>query len=311
MEGAAMTRRLGLVFLLLTLVIAGCGDSKAETPVDSASAASASFPMTLQSSDGASITLNAAPQRIVSLAPGVTETLCTLGAASQIVAVEKFQNCPAGSSAKPALDAFMPDVEAIAAQKPDLVFTTYNPPGFVEALRKISVPVLYLEVPNDIAGVYDEIELFGRISGKSKEAEELVTSMKDRQDGIVKKVGNATGPRVYHELDTTYFSVGPNSFVGDFYKQLGASNIVTEADGDYPQLSPEVIIQRNPQVIVLADEDTMVTPDEAKQRPGWSVIDAVKNSRVCNVDPDLIERPGPRVVDGLEELAKCLYPEKF
>jgi iron complex transport system substrate-binding protein len=296
---------------LLTLVVAGCSDSKDDTPVDSAAAASASFPMTLQSNDGASVTLNAPPQRIVSLAPATTETLCALGAGQQLAAVEKFENCPPGSSARPALDAFMPDVEAIAAQKPDLVFINYSPPGFVEALRKISVPVLFLDVPTDIAGVYDDIALLGRISGKTAEADELVASMKEKQDAILKKVGDATGPRVYHELDTTYYTIGPDSFIGDFYKQLEASNIVTAADGDYPQLSEEVIIQRNPQVIVLADEEAGVDAAAVKQRPGWGVIDAVKNDRICTIDPDLVSRAGPRVIDGLEDLAECLYPEKF
>jgi iron complex transport system substrate-binding protein len=292
--------------------VSACGNSEdggaSSTP---SSEPGASFPMTLQSRDGSSITLKAAPQRIVSLAPAATETLCAIGAGDQIVAVEKFENCPSGSSAKPALDAFMPDVEAIAAQRPDLVFTTYNPPGFVEALRKIQVPVLYLDVPTKIAGVYDDIALFGRITGKTQAADNLVKGMKEKQDAIVKKIGGSTGPRVYQELDTTYFTVGPNSFIGDFYKELKAANIVTEADGDYPQLSQEVIIQRNPQVIVLSDEDVDVTPAEVKQRPGWSVIDAVKNDRICNVDPDIIERPGPRVIEGLEAVARCLYPEKF
>jgi iron complex transport system substrate-binding protein len=306
-----MTRRFVLILCLLTAIIAGCGGSQRDEPVRTADVASASFPMTLQSSDGLSLTLNAPPQRIVSLASSATETLCALGAEPQIVAVEKFENCPSGSSAKPALDAFMPDVEAIAAQQPDLVFTTYNPPGFVESLRKINVPVLFLDVPTDIAGVYDDIELFGRITGRADTADALVTSMKEQEDAILKKVGSAAGPRVYHELDTMYFSVGPDSFVGDFYAQLKATNIVSASDGDYPQLSAEVIIQRNPQVIVLADETAGVSAATVKQRPGWSVIDAVKNGRICTIDADIVSRPGPRVIDALQELAKCLYPAKF
>lgn len=305
-----MARRIALAFVLLTLFVTACGDSK-EDAAGTAESASPSFPMTLQSSDGTSITLNAAPQRIVSLSSAATETLCALGAGPQLVAVEKFENCPSGSSSKPALDAFMPDIEAIVAQRPDLVFTNYNPPGFVEALRRIQVPVLFLDVPTNIAGVYDDIELMGRVTGRSEKATDLVKSMREKQDAIVKKVGSGSGPRVYHELDTMYFSVGPGSFVGDFYKQLRAANIVTASDGDYPQLSAEVIIQRNPQIIVLADEEAGITAATVKQRPGWSVIDAVRNDRICAIDADIISRPGPRVVEALEDLAECIYPEKF
>jgi iron complex transport system substrate-binding protein len=267
--------------------------------------------MTLKSSDGSSVTLNTAPQRIVSLASSATEILCSIGAAGQLVAVDKFENCPPKSSAKPALDSFMPDIEAIASYRPDLVFTAYNPPGFVDALKRIQVPVLYLDEASDIEGVYESIATFGRITGKTEQAEALVKSMREKQDAIVKKLPSGAGPKVYHELDSTYFTVGPKGFVGDFYTVLHATNIVQAADGDYPQLSAEQIIQRNPQVIVLADGDPSVTPASVKQRPGWSVIDGVKNARICIVDADIVSRPGPRIVDGLQALAKCLYPDHF
>jgi len=94
-------------------------------------------------------------------------------------------------------------------------------------------------------------------------------------------------------------------------KFVTLADIVKASDGDYPQLSPEQIIQRNPQVIVLAVDDPSVTPATVKQRPGWSVIDAVRNDRICVVDADIVSRPGPRVVDGLQALAKCIYPGQF
>jgi len=303
-----MKRILGLGFLLIALVIGGCSDSNGD---DESAGDGASFPLTLQSVDGQSVTLDAAPQRIVSLDASATEIICEIGAGDLLAAVERFQNCPAGSSAKPAVDAYQPNLEAVAAYRPDFVYLSYNPAGFVESLRRLNIPVLFVEVADTIDGVYDTIELFGNITGRSDEANDLIDDMKQRQDDILDKIGDADGPRIYHELDNTYYSAAPQSFVGDFYTLLKASNIAEGATTDFPQLSAEVIIQRNPEVIVLADEGAQVTPASVKERAGWNVIEAVKNDRICSIEPDLVLRPGPRVIDGLQELAECLYPEKF
>jgi iron complex transport system substrate-binding protein len=165
-----MPRLLALLFLLPALVLAGCGDSDDDPSERDTS--EASFPLTIESDDGQSLTLNAAPERIVSLDSAVTEILCSIGAGEQIAAVEKFENCPSGSNAKPSVDAFQPNLEAIAAYRPDSVFASYNPAGRGESLRRLNIPVLYLEVPTTIAGVYENIALFGQITGHSDAADE-------------------------------------------------------------------------------------------------------------------------------------------
>jgi iron complex transport system substrate-binding protein len=123
--------------------------------------------------------------------------------------------------------------------------------------------------------------------------------------------GIELGPRVFHELDTMYFTVSPDSFIGDFYNVLKAENIAADATDAYPQLSAEVIIERDPEVIVLADEAAGVTSDAVKERPGWDQISAVKDDRICAIDPDLVSQPGSRIADALEALASCLYPDEF
>jgi iron complex transport system substrate-binding protein len=187
-----------------------------------------------------------------------------------------------------------------------------NSSDVVQNLRRLNIPVLYVQVPPDLAGVLDRIRLLARASGHAAEGERLAQKLQSQMDQIKQKLaGVTTGPRVYHELDTTYFSAAPSSFVGDFYTFLKAQNIAEGASTPYPQLSAEVIVQRNPQVIVLADEAAGVTVQDVKARPGWSAIDAVKNGRICVVDPDIVSRPGPRIIDALDTLAKCLYPDKF
>ena len=307
-----MTRRalwLKCLVPALMLVVACGGESKEST---STAAVASTYPLTITQSDNQVLTIPQQPQRIVSLASHATEIFCAVGAESQLVAVERFANCPLGSSAKPQLDGFRPNLEAIAGYRPDLVYVSSDSGEVVQGLRRLGIPVLYLKVPTTLNGVLEHVQLLGSAAGHANEAGALAESMKRRLDGVKSRLASVSqGPRVYHELDTTYFSAAPNSFVGDFYTYLKAQNIAAGSATDYPQLSAEVIVQRNPEVIVLADEAAGITAATVKARPGWSAIDAVKNDRICVVDPDIVSRPGPRIVDALDALARCLYPDRF
>lgn len=309
-----MARKLFVIAALLiaaALALAACGDNDGETPATTPTPPSA-FPLSIEQSDGQQLTLEQPPQRIVSLSAHATEILCAIGAGDQLAAVERYANCPLGSKEKPELDAYKPNLEAIAGYRPDLVYVFSDTDGIVEALRRAAIPVLYLELPSSLEGVLEQIELFGRLSGHENEAQELVQSMRERMDAVREKVADVgQGPRIFHELDPTYFTVAPHSFVGDFYNLLKAKNIAEGAIDEYPQLSAEVIIQRDPEVIILADEPAGVTVASVRERPGWDTITAVKNNRICVIDTDIVSRPGPRIVDGLEALAECLYPERF
>jgi len=298
-----------LIAALAAISVACAGGSKESLPT---AVPVPEFPLTVVQSDGQVLTIGQKPQRIVSLAAHATEIFCAVGAESQLVAVERFANCPLGSSAKPQLDGFRPNLEAIAGYRPDLVYASSNSGDLVASLRRLNIPVLYLELPATLDGVLDHIRTLGRAAGRQKEAIALTDSMKTRLDAVKSRVaGVSQGPRVYHELTTDYYSAAPASFVGDFYTYLKAQNIAAGATTAYPQLSAEVIVQRNPEVIVLADEAAGVTAEQVKARPGWAAIDAVKSNRICVVDPDIVSRPGPRIVDALDALAKCVYPERF
>jgi len=302
---------MGVLVVLIAGALAGCGDEDEGAQAPTSTPASA-FPLTIEQSDGEPLTLERAPQRIVSLSAHATEILCAIGAGDQLVAVDMFANCPLGSTAKPEADSFQPNLEAITGYQPDLVYVFSDQGGIVAALRRTETPVLFLELPATLEGVLEQIELFGQLSDHGEEAEALVQSMQEGLDAVRERVAEVEqGPRIFHELDPTYYTVSPDSFTGDMYELLKAENIAAGAMGEAPQLSAEVIIDRDPEVIVLADEPAGVTPDSVKQRPGWDQISAVQNDRICIVDPDLVSRPGPRIVEGLEALAECLYPEKF
>ena len=155
--------------------------------------------------------------------------------------------------------------------------------------------------------VLDQITLVGKATGKATEADALITSLRARIHAVTETARTAAAgppPAVYHEVDSTFYSISDGTFIGDLYRIAGARNIAGDGGGTpYPQLTQEAIIAANPQVIVLADEPFGTTADSVKQRAGWQNIDAVRNNRVYAIDPDIASRAGPRIVDALEQIA--------
>ena len=308
------SRFLILPLLSLLLLAAACSEdaNPPSTPTAIAAVdptvAEASEPKSFTGSDGETVVFEEPPSRIVSLASHATEIFCTVGAGEQLVAVEQFANCPAGSDAKPAVDAFQPSIEAIVAYDPDLVYAWYDPGDLVRSLRDAGVPVFFLAVPADIEGLFDNIRLIGEMTGRQDEAEALIETMEAERDAIVANIGDVeTGPRIFHESDASLFTARSDTFVGELYALLKAQNIADGAETPYPQLSSEAVVAADPEVIVLAD---FADPAEVAARPGWSAISAVANGRFCPVNPDLTDRPGPNIMQGLQALAACLYPER-
>ncbi|MCH7811620.1 MAG: ABC transporter substrate-binding protein [Chloroflexi bacterium] len=306
--GAAVVAIIGLL-----IFFAACnGDGESPTSTQTLDG----FPVTLQGADGRQITLDGPPQRMVVLSPGHVEILFAIGAGDQVVAVEQNTDFPPEAAAvEPKLSGFEPSTEAVAELNPDLVILSFAPEGFVEQLAGLGITVFLDDIDTRITtveGVFDSILELGRATGHAAEATELVRDLRERVAAVEEAVaGVAEGPRVYHELDDTLFTISPGTFTGDLYAKLHAENIVGAGEGLFPQLSPEAVIDRDPEVIILADAAFGQTPDVVAARPGWDVIDAVENNRVFAIDPNLVSRPGPRIVDGLEALARLLYPELF
>ena len=304
-------------FLALAAVACGGGGgppavlSCQEGPVSSAPDASP-FPLELQDDARRTIRLEAPPEAIASLSAGHTEILYALGAGDQIVAVDKTSDCPLAATRLPQVDAFSPSPESIAALEPDLVVLFFDPGGLRESLEQLGIPILFLNTPESVEGVFEQAQLLGRATGHREEAEELVAGMRERIGAVTEQLADVQqGPSVFHEVDSTYYTAGPGSFVGDLYDLLKARNIAEATGQPYPQMSGEAIIEADPDVIVLADEDAGESPETVAARPGWGQVAAVKEGRVYAVDPDIVSRPGPRLVEALETLARLLYPERF
>lgn len=291
--------------------------SAASNSTSVSTAAVATFPFTFKGGDGADVTVAKAPRRIVSLSAGGTETLFAIGAGGQLVAVDRFSDFPAETARLPKVEYTKPSIESLAAQQPDLILASGRQKDVIPAMQAAGLPVALLEEPVNVKAVIERVRLLGRVTGHVEEAERVATGMDARIRTVQEKLSSVAaggGPRVYHELSGQFFTAAPASFVGDLYTILKARNIAEGSATAFPQLSQEVIVARDPEAIVLADGREGVTVADVKGRSGWSSIAAVQSGRVYLLTDDeanWTSRPGPRVVDGLERLAKLLYPERF
>ncbi|MCC6629464.1 MAG: cobalamin-binding protein [Chloroflexi bacterium] len=271
--------------------------------------ATAAFPVTVTDSAGRTLTLPRAPARIISLAPSNTEILFALGLGDRVVAVDEFSDYPPEAKAKATLGSYLkPDLEAVVAAAPDLALVTAaHLSGVGGAMIERGIPTLVVE-PRTLPEVFDGILLVGRATGQTAEATRLVDSLRERSAAVTARVSGKPRPRTFLELSPQLHTAGPNSFLNDLLERAGGANIAAGASTPWPQLSQEALIQADPQVILLSYDASGETPAQVKARPGWHTLSAVKDGRVVTINPDLIARPGPRIVDGLEALASALHP---
>ena len=267
------------------------------------------FPVTIIASNG-KVTVKKRPVRIVSLSPTATESLFAIGASKQVVAVDDRSDYPK-TAPRTSLSGFTPNVEAIAAYRPDLVVIAYDPKGLSSALGRLGITVVHHDGARTFAGAYQQIVQLGRITGHEPEANRLVRRMKARIATIVasaRKVG--PGRTVYHELTPDLYSATSKTFVGKVYAALGLRNIADAADSGgtgYPQLSAEYVVSASPDVIVLADTVCCgQTPAAVAGRPGWDRVSAVKTRSIVRIHDSIASRWGPRLVDFYRAVAAAL-----
>jgi iron complex transport system substrate-binding protein len=249
------------------------------------------------------------PQRIISLSPSATEDLFAIGAGKQVVAVDSLSNFPK-SAPLSKLDAFSPNVEAIAQYKPDLVIlqsSATKANAVKAALEKLKVKVFFEVTPTDVNGVYAEISALGTATGKSAEATALIASMKA---SIAKAIstGKRTSPTpIFHEVDSTLYSATSKTFIGHVYSDFNTTNIADAADTadsyGYPQLTNEYILKADPAVIFVGDGESV---KKISSRPGWKSIKAVSKKQIIILPDDIPSRWGPRLVDFYQFVSRTL-----
>jgi iron complex transport system substrate-binding protein len=270
----------------------------------------AAFPLEVTDDSGGTVSLEAPPEAIVSLSAAHVEVLYAIGAGDQLIAGDLYSDCPAAAADLEQLDSFTPSVEAITALEPDLVVLGFSNPDLQTALAGVGISSLLQEPPPDVAGVLEDIELLGRVTGHPDEATAYAAGMDASIAEIVADLPAADAPpKVFHEVDNTLFTAGPGSFVGDLYEILKAKNIADATGEPFPQMTQEAIIEAAPDVIILADEEAGENAETVSTRPGWDAIPAVQDERIYAVDPDIVSRPGPRVIEALETLSQLLYEQ--
>jgi iron complex transport system substrate-binding protein len=207
-----------------------------------------------------------------------------------------------------------PSIEKIVGLKPDVVFAMHTIQlKTVESLEEKNIAVIYLD-PSNIQDVLDDILLVGKATGKEAEAKKLVEEIKWRIDNVINKTREVSyRPRVYYEVwHDPLMSVGPGTWIHDIIELAGGSNIFSDAKVKYLKISSESVITRNPEIIIIKiGYMGGIAKEEIAKRPGWNTIDAVKNDDIYEVDESILIRPGPRIVEGLETLAKIIHPELF
>jgi len=278
--------------------------------------------LTLVDDRGYVLNLTSYPNRIVSLAPSNTEILFAVGAGDKVVGVTDYCNYPYDFSAwieagnlTSVGDYWTPNMEAIVSLEPDLILAAFAQEEVVNTLRGMGYKVLVLD-PDNTDDILKDIALVGRATNKDVEASILVNNLRQRIDAVVNKVGGATPtPKVYYEVwyDPTW-SVGSESWENELIEKAGGINIFADQNLDYFMPSSEALIERNPDVVIFplghgAEPPFWGSFEQVKARPGWDVISAVQNNRLYTIDADIVARPGPRIVNALENLAQIIHPE--
>lgn len=269
------------------------------------------FPVTLQSG-GVVTVIPQAPKRIISLSPTATEILFAENAGSQVIAVDSLSNYPT-SAPITKLSAFSPNVEAIAAKRPDLVILSADATNSVsiqKALRLLKIAVLVEKAPTQISGAYSEFITIGKATNHVSDAKLLVSRVKNSINSIIAKSRKNRSITFFHELDNTLYSATSSTFIGHVYSTLGLKNIADKAQGadasGYPQLSQEYLVTANPQIIFLSDAQYGENLQTVSTRPGWAQISAVMNSNVVLLPADITSRWGPRLIDFYQSISDAM-----
>jgi iron complex transport system substrate-binding protein len=322
-----MVRKILVLILPVMLLLAACGPAVISTTQPAAITASAvpnpapteAAAISLTDGLGRAVKLATPASRVVSLAPSNTEILFAIGAGSQVVGRDELSDYPAQVASIQSVGGSMGkfSTEAIVALKPDLVLATgINPPELVKSLEDLGLTVYYLPNPTTLDGMYANLETTGSLTGHVDETTALVDSLKKRVAAVdTKLAGVSTKPSVFYELDATDaskpYTAGPGTFIDTLIQQAGGVNVASTLKDEYPQISLEELVLLNPDIIVLSDSAYGETPEKVAARAGWGTLAAVKNAKVYPFDYHLLSLPGPRLVDGLEQLAKLLHPELF
>ena len=294
--------------LLLIMVIAAAAACAGTNP----------GPGTIIDDWGRQVHLDSVPTRIISHVPSITETIFALGLGDKLVADSDYCDYPEAAKTKPKIGGyFTPNIEEIIAMKPDFVLTDGYAPELITKLDSLGIPIAVID-PKDINGVLKDIELLGNITGSQKKAAEIISDFEKRVYSVMYKVAPLCYlPSVFYVFDATDttkpWTAGRGSFVNSLISMAGGHNVASGASDPWIQFNMEELVNSDPEIILVDSShgSAAISPAQIEQLPGWRDLRAVKENHIYIIDGDLVNRSGPRIVEGLEEMAKILHPDLF
>lgn len=315
-----------LSLMLILLAVVGCTPKKeaneglkvegVEEKNQDSNEEVANFPVEIEDNFGNKVTLEKEPMKIVSLAPNNTEVLFALGLGDRVVGVTSYCDYPEEAKAKEIVGDFEGNnLEKIVELNPDLVLV-YGAGNEEDnkVLKDAGIKVLGF-MPETIDAVIKDIETVGKATGKNKEAAELVEAMNNKKNEILEKVKGQEEVKVFYEIwHDPLMAAGKGSFMDELITLAGGKNIAEDAEGAYPQYDLEQLVERDPEVYLTAQDMPDKTVESIKVRPGYEDISAIKNDRVYvfeGNEANVVSRPGPRIIEALEVVAKAIHPELF
>jgi iron complex transport system substrate-binding protein len=295
---------------LAVIALAGCKAAQTSAPTTPAATTTAAFPVTITDDASRSVTIASQPQRIVSLAPANTEILYALGELYKVVGVTTFDDYPVQVKSIAKMGDFQTtNIEAVAAAKPDVVFVT----GGVQAdvlskLEAVGAKVVVVD-PQTLDGVYAAIGTVAKVTGATTQGDKVVAGMKSQLASIETSLAGAAPVRAFVEIgQNPLYTAGRGTLLDDLLVRAGGVNVVTQKG--YVGYSVEQLVRDQP-TVYLGTKSSIGDVGSLSKRPGYSALSALKTFSVFMLDDNLVSRPGPRVVQGVLEIAKALHPDLF
>ncbi|WP_026477746.1 ABC transporter substrate-binding protein [Alkaliphilus transvaalensis] len=317
-----------ITLLLITSVFVGCTGKQEEVKTDAngdtiAVIGDEAYPLVVVDGLGNSVTIKEKPEKVISISPSQTEVLYALGLGDKLIAVSDFCDYPVEAMDKEKVgSSWTTNTERIIELEPQIVFVYgEGQPEAIEQLTQAGVTILKF-MPESIEEVFESMMVTGQVFGIEDTAKTIIDELTERRDAIVELVkGQPTRSVFYQVWDEPLSTAATGSFIDELITLAGGENIAADAEGAWPMYSVEALVEKDPEVYLapahmgettnLTEAEEQMLIDSIKARPGYSQINAVVNNRIVPLEPNIVSRPGVRIIDALELIAKGIHPELF
>ncbi len=313
--------QLGFMLVMAFTLLVGCGQSdskkpEAENKTTQSENKTATYPLTVTDDTDNKVEFKQEPTKIVSLMPSNTEILFALGLDDHVIGVTDNDTYPEAATKKDKVGGMELNIEKIISLKPDAVFAhgmiAESAKSGIQQLRDAGIPVFVVKNASNFEETYESIKTIGKITNRSAKADQIVEDMKAKVKDVQAKVADVKKRNVFVENsdEPEIYTAGKDTFMQEILNLANVKNVADDQSGWF-KIDPEEIIKRDPDVYLITYNYVPNIVEKVKKRQGFKDLKAIKNDRVVQVDPDKTSRPGPRLAEGLEEVAKAVYPEAF